>query len=130
MKSILLAATAVAIAAVSVGPADAAKRKVQVPNRFDGNWSIEVVTLDGPCDRAYRYGVQIYRGEAIYPGGDVSIRGRVASSGAVTGVISRGSNGAQVAGRLRLQGNGGGTWTSVGNSLIACSGRWNATRRS
>ena len=129
MKTMIVAATAVAMSVASFSPADAAKRKVQVPNRYDGNWSIEVVTLDGPCDRSYRYGVKIYRGEAIYPGNDFSIRGRVASNGAVNGVISRGSDGAQVSGRLGAEGSGGGTWTSIGNSPISCSGRWNATRR-
>ncbi len=130
MKRVLpLAATALVISAMAMGSADAARRKVAVPNKFDGNWSIEVNTLDGPCDRAYRYGLRIYRGEAVYPGADVSIRGRVAANGVVRGVISRGSDSAQVAGRLSPNGTGGGSWGSVGNSPISCSGSWSARKR-
>ncbi len=112
-----------------VGPADAAKRKVAIPNKFDGNWSIEVVTQDGPCNRAYRYGIQVYKGEAIYPGGDVSIRGRVSKAGAVSALIARGSDSAQVTGRLTAGGSGGGSWGSTGNGPIGCSGRWTAVKR-
>ncbi|KQP34190.1 large exoprotein involved in heme utilization or adhesion [Methylobacterium sp. Leaf469] len=113
---------------VLTGPATAATKKVQVPHRYDGAWSIEVVTLDGPCDRAYRYGVQIRRGEATYAGGEFSINGRVSGNGSVRAVISRGSDKADVVGRLGRQGTGGGTWNTTG--LIGCSGRWNAERRS
>ncbi|GLS44326.1 hypothetical protein [Methylobacterium brachythecii] len=130
MRLPIIAAT---MAALSVGvlsaPADAAKRKVAIPNKFDGNWSIEVVTQDGPCDRAYRYGIQVYKGEAIYPGGDVSIRGRVSQTGVVQGVISRGGDSAQVSGRLTVRGSGGGQWGSTGDGPIGCSGHWTATRR-
>ena len=107
--------------------ASAATKKVKVPHRYDGTWSIEVVTLDGPCDRAYRYGVQIRRGEATYAGGDFAINGRVSGNGSVRAVIRRGSDSADVVGRLGRQGTGGGTWNTTG--LIGCSGRWNAERR-
>ena len=129
MRHLTLAAAVLAVSAASLEPADAAKRKVQVPGKFDGNWSIEVVTLDGPCDRAYRYGIQIYRGQAIYPGGDVTIQGQVAANGTVRGIIARGADSAQVAGRLAPTGTGGGTWASLGDGPISCSGRWNAVRR-
>lgn len=122
-----LAATSLVLLSFSVGSAGAATKKVQVPNRYDGTWSIEVVTLDGPCDRAYRYGVQIRRGEASYAGGEFNIRGRVAQNGAVRAVISRGDDHADVIGRLSRQGMGNGTWTTTG--VIGCSGRWNAERR-
>jgi len=108
-------------------PASATAKKVQVPHRYDGSWSIEVVTLEGPCDRAYRYGVQIRKGVATYAGGDFSIDGRVAGNGSVRAVLSRGSDKADVVGRLGRQGTGTGTWNTTG--LIGCSGRWNAERR-
>ncbi len=117
------------VALAGLGTAEAAKRKVQVPNRFDGRWSIEVVTLDGPCDRAFRYGVQISRGEAIYGGGEVDINGRVAANGNVRGTISRGGNAAQVFGRLSANGTGTGRWSTLGDGPISCSGSWNAMRR-
>ncbi|GJD74387.1 hypothetical protein [Methylobacterium goesingense] len=127
MRRAALAVTTLALLTASAGIADAAKKKVQVPNRYDGTWSIEVVTLDGPCDRAYRYGVQIRRGEASYAGGEFNISGRVSQNGAVRAVISRGNDAADVVGRLGRQGVGNGTWNTTG--LIACSGRWNAERR-
>ena len=127
MRLPILAATILVLAAG--GPADAAKRKVQVPHRYDGRWSIEVVTQDGPCDRAYRYGVQIQRGEAVYGGGEFDIRGRVSPNGTVRGIISRGQDAAQVVGRLSTGGTGSGTWQSLGNGPIGCSGSWSAVRR-
>jgi hypothetical protein len=123
MRTAIIAAAAIA----GIGTAEAARKKVQVPNRYDGSWSIEVITVDGPCDRAYRYGVQIERGEARYAGGDFQISGRVAANGAVRAVISRGTDSASVVGRLARDGYGNGTWTTNGG--IACRGQWNAERR-
>ncbi|MGU3539938.1 hypothetical protein [Methylobacterium sp. A54F] len=127
MKLPILAAAALTLVAAGIGTADAARRKVSVPDRFDGQWSIQVITQDGPCDRAYRYGVRIDRGEARYPGGDFSINGRVAPNGIVRAVISRGLSSANVVGRLQRSGTGSGTWATDGG--IQCSGRWNAERR-
>ncbi|MRI55406.1 hypothetical protein D8770_15785 [Methylobacterium sp. DB1607] len=129
MRLPIFAVATVTIVALGVGTAEAAKRKVQVPNRYDGRWSIEVLTLDGPCDRAYRYGVQIQRGEAVYGGGEVDISGRVAANGTVRGTISRGGNAAQVSGRLSTNGTGAGRWSTLGDGPISCSGSWNAMRR-
>ena len=67
MRRFLLAAGSLALLTTSLGTTEAATRKVSVPNRYDGAWSIEVITQDGPCDRAYRYGVRIAKGEASYP---------------------------------------------------------------
>ena len=129
MRLPIFAVATVTIVALGVGTAEAAKRKVQVPNRYDGRWSIEVLTLDGPCDRAYRYGVQIQRGEAVYGGGEVDISGRVAANGTVRGTISWGGNAAQVSGRLSANGTGAGRWSTLGDGPISCSGSWNAMRR-
>ncbi|GJE26178.1 hypothetical protein [Methylobacterium organophilum] len=128
MRLAILAA-ALAVTATGIGDAYAAKRKVAVPHRFDGRWSIEVLTQDGPCDRAYRYGVQIDRGEASYAGGEFAINGRVSSSGAVRAVISRGQDAAQVSGQLRKNGVGDGIWQTAGNGPFSCSGTWSAVKR-
>ena len=127
MKALTLTAALLLLAAGGLSPADAARKKVQIPNRYDGNWSIEVITESGICDRAYRYGVRIERGQASYPGGDFSISGRVANNGAVRAAISNGSATANVVGRLGRQGTGAGTWSTDGGP--GCSGRWNAERR-
>lgn len=124
MKSPILAAAL--LSAVCLGPAEAARKTVAVANAYDGTWSIEVITTAGACDRAYRYGVRIEKGEARYPGSDFTITGRVAANGSVRAVISRGSSSADVVGRLGREGFGNGTWKANGG----CSGNWNAERRS
>src|SRR6185295_15870315 len=48
------------------------------PLSFDGPWSVLVVTDQGSCDRAYRYGVEIRNGQVFYAGGSgVDISGQV-----------------------------------------------------
>ena len=97
-------------------------------NRFDGTWSVEVVTQQGNCDRAYRYSVIIQNGQARYGGPEqFNVSGRVQASGAVSANISRGQDRANVTGRL--SGNrGAGTWSTSGGRT--CSGQWNAEKRS
>ncbi|GBU16541.1 MULTISPECIES: hypothetical protein [Methylobacterium] len=123
MKSTL--SLAALLLAAGVGAAEAARKPVAVSDAYDGTWSIEVITTSGPCDRAYRYGVKIEKGEARYPGADFNISGRVAGNGAVRATISRGSDSANVTGRLDRSGMGTGTWKATGG----CSGNWNAERR-
>ena len=45
---------------------------------YDGQWSVLIVTENGTCDRAYRYGVSIRSGGVYYDGGVVNFTGRVA----------------------------------------------------
>jgi hypothetical protein len=95
--------------------------------RFDGTWSVEVVTEQGDCDRAYRYAIRIENGRARYGGPEAfAVNGQVRSNGTVTGSIARGSNRANVTGRLQGE-FGTGTWRTSG--ARNCSGRWNAERR-
>ena len=96
--------------------------------KFDGTWSVEVVTEQGSCDRAYRYSIRIENGRARYGGPEAfDVTGQVRSSGAVTGSIARGNDRANVTGRLQGE-VGAGTWSTSGSRT--CSGRWNAERRS
>ncbi|HEY8382802.1 MAG TPA: hypothetical protein VIL09_11700 [Microvirga sp.] len=95
--------------------------------RFDGTWSVEVVTEQGACDRAYRYSIVIENGQARYGGPEAfAVSGRVQANGTVAGSISRGQDRANVTGRLG-GGTGTGTWTTSGGRN--CSGRWNAEKR-
>jgi hypothetical protein len=95
--------------------------------RFDGTWSVEVVTERGNCDRAYRYSIVLENGRARYGGSEAfNITGQVQQNGTVSGSISRGEDRANVRGRLS-EGFGSGTWTSSGGRT--CSGRWNAEKR-
>lgn len=121
-----LVALALAILPVTPGPAGA--RPARSVAQFDGNWSVEVITERGGCDRAYRYGIVIENGQTRYAGGtDFTVSGRVQPSGAVRGSIARGSDRADVVGRLAGD-SGSGTWTTSGDRT--CGGRWNAERRS
>ena len=95
---------------------------------FDGNWSIEVITEQGVCDRAYRYGIRIEDGQVHYDGStDFTVTGQVTSGGAVKGSIARGDDRADVVGKLS-RGFGTGSWTTNGST--GCGGTWNAERRS
>jgi len=95
--------------------------------RFDGTWSVEVVTQQGACDRAYRYSVVIENGRARYGGQErFDLSGQVRLNGTVSATISRGQDRANVRGRL--SGNfGNGTWSTSGGRV--CSGVWNAEKR-
>lgn len=96
-------------------------------NRFDGNWSVEVVTEQGACDRTYRYAVVVQNGRARYGGPEnFTVNGQVRPNGSVSASISRGQDRANVSGRM--SGNTGrGTWTTSGGRV--CSGYWNAEKR-
>ena len=96
--------------------------------RFDGTWSVEVVTQQGACDRAYRYSIVIQNGRAHYGGPEqFDVRGQVRPNGSGSAEISRGQDKANVTGQL-LGKSGTGTWRTVGGRV--CSGQWNAERRS
>ena len=112
---------ALAVSTLAASPA-AAKVK-----RFDGTWSVEVVTEKGDCDRAYRYSVILENGRARYGGPEAfEIQGQVQPNGAIRASIARGTNRADVTGRLSGAA-GTGTWTASGGR--ACSGNWNAEKR-
>jgi hypothetical protein len=93
--------------------------------RYDGLWSVSIVTEKGDCDRGYRYPIRITHGTLANGGSDpFAISGRVTSSGAITVTVSHGEQSATGSGRLA--GNGGiGYWHGG-----ACSGSWTAERRS
>jgi hypothetical protein len=117
-------AAGVVLAASALRPAPAVARTL-----FDGQWSVLIVTNNGPCDRAYRYGLAIQDGEVIYQGSaSVNVAGRVAKNGAVKVKVWAGQQGAAGSGRLSRT-DGSGTWQGTG-SMGSCSGVWTAERRS
>jgi len=96
-------------------------------SRFDGAWSVLIITDAGDCDRAYRYGVQIAGGRVFYEGGGTETQGRVSNNGQVTVSIRQGDGNATGSGRL--SGNsGGGQWRGA-SATGRCSGHWQAQRR-
>jgi len=92
--------------------------------RYDGLWSVSIVTEKGDCDRGYRYPIRIRNGMLINAGDTMfTISGNVGSSGAITVNVSAGGKSANGSGRLAGDA-GTGRW--VGG---ACSGSWSAERR-
>ncbi|KAA2237363.1 hypothetical protein [Salinarimonas soli] len=118
-KSLLMALALAGLAGPALAQGSAAK--------FDGRWSVEVITEKGDCDRAYRYAVAIDKGEVRYAGTEnFQVTGKVQPNGAVQGTIGRGGDRVAVKGQLDGA-NGVGTWSAAGNTQ--CSGRWNAEKR-
>jgi hypothetical protein len=96
-------------------------------SRFNGTWSVEVVTERGACDRAYRYSIIVENGRVRYGGKEAfTVTGRVQPNGAVRGSIARGQDRADVTGRLAGR-TGAGTWVTSGSR--SCGGTWNAEKR-
>jgi len=120
---------AVCVSAVALLPADAATKKVQVPNQFDGSWTIVATTAQGPCSASTSYRVQIKDSDASIPGEEVDIDGGVSAGGSVQATITQGSNKVPISGSLDPQGNGSGTWRTSGG-LVECRGSWSAKRAS
>lgn len=112
----------------AVDPVGAATRKVRVPNRYDGEWSIVATTATGPCSPSTSYQVQIKDSDASIPDQDVGIDGGVSSGGAVKATITRGSNKVPITGSLDSKGSGSGTWRTLGG-LAECNGSWSAQRK-
>jgi hypothetical protein len=118
--------TALAAALVMTGIASPADAQQQ----FNGQWSVEVVTEKGECDKAYRYPVAVQNGRVSYSGtAPFEINGRVAPTGAVQGSIVAPNNQGRADVRGQLDGKWGtGTWVARG--AMNCSGRWLAEKRS
>jgi hypothetical protein len=94
---------------------------------FDGLWIVAIVTLQGSCDRSYRYPVRIEGNRVLQAGADPSYRlyGAVSRSGAIRVIVVRGDQWADGSGRL-TDGRGAGNWTA---SAGQCAGQWTAVRR-
>ena len=114
-----------AFALVAASATLAASTSNAAAPRFDGLWSVSIVTEKGDCDRGYRYPVRINHGTLANGGSDpFTISGRVAPSGAITVTVSHGDKSATGSGRLA--GNEGeGSWSGG-----SCSGTWSAEKRS
>jgi hypothetical protein len=113
-----------ALVAVSSMLAASAASSATAP-RYDGMWSVSIVTEKGDCDRGYRYPIRIANGVLANGGSDpFTISGRVAPSGSITVIVSHGDKSASGAGRLNGD-SGEGYWRGG-----SCSGTWTAERRS
>lgn len=94
--------------------------------KYDGKWSVLIVTEQGNCDRAYRYPLLIQSGNVMYGGKkNFDVSGQVQDNGAVVVSVTQGKQGAQGTGRLSGK-YGVGTWQAPAGG---CSGRWQADKR-
>lgn len=93
--------------------------------RYDGVWSVSIVTKKGDCTASYRYPMRIANG-VLGNGGDIAldIAGKVADDGAVKVSVSHGDSRAIGFGKLAANA-GSGSWKTS-----SCSGSWTAERRS
>ena len=115
---------AIPLVLIAVLPAQAAKQKA---DRFDGRWTVVIITDAGTCDRAYRYGVRIDGGRVTYAGdSNVAVSGSVDVGGRVSVSVRSGESSAQGSGRLS-ESDGEGTWRGTSQNA-SCSGRWQAER--
>ena len=112
------AALIVACAATAAVPA------VAVP-RYDGLWSVSIVTTKGDCVASYRYPMLIANGVLANGGAlALNVSGKVAPSGAIKVMVSHGDT--RAAGVGHLNGTvGRGSWSGA-----SCAGSWTAERRS
>jgi hypothetical protein len=123
-KSYLARGAVCALVAASAALAASSTSNAAAP-RYDGVWSVLIVTEKGDCDRGYRYPIRISNG-TLANGGEspFTITGKVEPTGAIIVTVSHGDKSATGSGRLA--GNaGGGQWRGG-----ACSGSWTAERRS
>jgi hypothetical protein len=92
--------------------------------RYDGLWSVSIVTEKGDCDRGYLYPIRISNGTLGNAGDSVfKIGGNVNPNGAITVSVSAGGKSASGSGKLAGD-SGGGSWRGG-----ECSGSWTAERR-
>ncbi len=120
-------AFAIAFAALAIALVSSPE-PAQARSAFDGSWSILIITDQGECDRAYRYGIRIVDGQILYDGeAGVSFTGQVERNGRVTAAVQRGQQSATANGRL-ANGRGAGAWQGRSHTG-ACAGKWEAERR-
>ena len=118
--------TAAALAALIGALVLTQPTQLRAGGKFDGAWSLVVMTRTGPCDAAYRFSGQIVNGVIIYNGGGIDFSGRVRPSGSAVLRVSSGASYAVASGRLTLR-SGSGTWRGQTPSGY-CTGTWRATR--
>ena len=125
MTSLLRALSGVALLA---GLTIIAATPALAQSRYDGLWSVLIITEKGTCDRGYRYPLRIARGRVNHAdpaSSSFTIRGNVASGGAIRVSVSRGQQSANGTGRLSRSA-GAGRWRTTSGQ---CSGIWTAERR-
>ena len=122
--SALLLSAAFCLAVSSIAPASA--QKAAGGAQFDGRWSVEVITDEGTCDRAYRWTIGIKGGRVAEMTEAVAeASGAIDRAGRVALRFARGSDVLDARGTLQAEA-GAGTWRAPS---MGCAGRWRAEKR-
>jgi hypothetical protein len=112
----IIVLTIVALAATSASmKSDAAGRTI-----YDGEWSVDIVTVRGDCEHSLRYAVRI-AGETTY-----DLASAVTSGGEIRVTVEEKGRSASGTGKLTRD-TGRGQWHTSTNQ---CAGHWTAARRS
>src|ERR1700746_4133451 len=84
-------AAAIAMASTAVASAIIASTASFAVPRYDGLWSVSIVTEKGDCDRGYRYPIRISNGLLANAGDSVfTITGKVGGTGGLTVTVGGG----------------------------------------
>jgi hypothetical protein len=125
LRNLLLTLPVVAIPTLAAGFTTTAQAAKAAP-KFDGTWSVEVITDSGTCDRAYRWSLGVRNGRVTEMGDNVAdASGTIDQRGRVAMRFVRGQDVLTAKGSVAAD-NGEGNWTSPSRQ---CSGRWRAERR-
>ncbi|MGP0090915.1 MAG: hypothetical protein ACLPKB_13295 [Xanthobacteraceae bacterium] len=93
---------------------------------YDGSWNVVINGQTSDCQGTFNYAVRIADGIIGYGGGDASLYGRVAPSGAVQVRVVSGGRSASGSGRLSRN-FGSGSFRGRSATGI-CAGSWVAQR--
>jgi hypothetical protein len=110
-----------------IDTADARRRSFETPHALDGIYSVDIITQQGDCDRAYHWSIALFGGH-VASAGDTPMEasGRINRRGIVDLAFRSMDKVAHVTGRL-ADGMGSGTWSFPSQK---CAGFWHAIRHS
>lgn len=93
-------------------------------SRYDGTWSVAIVTERGGCNAALSWSVAVADGRIDDNSSFIQSAGSVDRNGHVSLQLTHGSDVLAAAGAIRGE-SGSGTWQSP---TSRCSGHWSATK--
>lgn len=106
--------------------AHATDAKPVLPTTYDGIYSINVITEDGPCDKAYQGSVTITDGQVTAISQPMATAsGLVEDDGTISLTFRQNEQVAHVGGKIRGR-HGSGAWSSP---TAQCGGIWRAERQ-
>ena len=124
---LVLAAALCSFPVIDQAAAQQQQAALVAPNKFDGVYSVDVVTRKGACDK-YRWTVAVANGHVSsrYAGADLlDVVGKIGRSGVVYLTFRGQDEVAHAEGHMTGR-SGAGSWSS---SSLLCSGVWRAERQ-